>query len=243
LKYRKHVVITVMVILACILIGSVTNAASVSKKIDALYQDIKIVVNGKQVKTDREPFINKGSTYLPIRPVLEELGATVGWDSVNKIVKIDMKKEAPVSSQELEALRMQGYYKDAEINRLTKEIEDLKDEIKKLEKEEKKASKYKDLEDYLYDEYSTWERIRFNYYVYEYRNSVELIIDFDYDRYESRWDDIRERRIENWLGEIYDIADEIYDGKDFYGTIEDEYDGEVFVEFESYRGRLDIEFL
>jgi hypothetical protein len=243
LKSRKRMIIVMMVVLASIILASVTHATSVTKKIDAMYQDIKIIVNGKQAASTPEPFINKGTTYVPIRLVSEALGATVNWDGVNKKVIVDLKTEDPVSKQELESLRMQGYYKDSEIARLTKEVEELKKKIEEAEEEEKKATKYKDLEDYLDDEYSRWNKISFKYYVDELRKSVELIMEFDYDRYGSRWDGLRERDIENWLKDIYEVADEIYDGKDFYGHIEDSVDGTILVEFSSYRGRLTVDFL
>ena len=164
----------------------------------------------------------------------------MNWDGVNKKVIVDLKTEDPVSKQELESLRMQGYYKDSEIARLTKELEDLK---KKIEEEEEAASKYKNLEDFLDDEYSRWNKISFKYYVDEYRKSVELIIEFDYDKYGDRWESLRERDIENWLKDIYDAADEIYDGKDFYGHIEDSVDGTILVEFYTEKGKLKVDFL
>ncbi|HHU70075.1 MAG TPA: copper amine oxidase N-terminal domain-containing protein [Thermoanaerobacterales bacterium] len=240
MKSRKRTTIVVMVILASIIFASATHATSATKKIDALYQNIKIIVNGKQAAATPEPFIYDGTTYVPIRLVSEALGATVNWDGVNKKVIVDLKTEDPVSKQELESLRMQGYYKDSEIARLTKELEDLK---KKIEEEEEAASKYKDLEDFLDDEYSRWNKISFKYYVDEYRKSVELIIEFDYDKYGDRWESLRERDIENWLKDIYDAADEIYDGKDFYGHIEDSVDGTILVEFYTEKGKLKVDFL
>lgn len=48
------------------------------------YNNIKIVVDGKQLSTSKEPFIYDGTTYLPIRAVAEAVGKDVTWDAATK---------------------------------------------------------------------------------------------------------------------------------------------------------------
>lgn len=81
-------------LLASVAIGATVYAANLTKKIDVLYDDIKILSNniefmpvdeqGSQV----EPFIYEGTTYLPVRAVSEALGKNVSWDSETKTVMV-----------------------------------------------------------------------------------------------------------------------------------------------------------
>ena len=59
-----------------------------SQKIDAVYNNIKIVVDGKEVSTSTEPFIYNGTTYLPVRAIGEALGKDVSWDAETNTVYI-----------------------------------------------------------------------------------------------------------------------------------------------------------
>ena len=45
--------------------------------IPVMFSNIKIVVDGKELKTDKEPFIYEGTTYLPVRAVGEAVGKTL----------------------------------------------------------------------------------------------------------------------------------------------------------------------
>lgn len=81
-------------LLVSIAVGATVYAANLTKKIDVLYDDIKILSNniefmpvdehGSQV----EPFIYEGTTYLPVRAVSEVLGKNVSWDSETKTVMV-----------------------------------------------------------------------------------------------------------------------------------------------------------
>ena len=81
-------------LLASVAIGATVYAANLTKKIDVLYDDIKILSNniefmpvdeqGSQV----EPFIYEGTTYLPVSAVSEALGKNVSWDSETKTVMV-----------------------------------------------------------------------------------------------------------------------------------------------------------
>jgi iron complex transport system substrate-binding protein len=47
---------------------------------------ISVIINGNQLKTDVSPYIQDGRVMVPFRALFEALGATVGWDDVNKAV-------------------------------------------------------------------------------------------------------------------------------------------------------------
>jgi hypothetical protein len=47
-------------------------------------------VNGSTRPLDSPPIIKNGRTLLPIRPIVEALGGTVGWDGAEKKVTISL---------------------------------------------------------------------------------------------------------------------------------------------------------
>jgi hypothetical protein len=72
--------------------------ASVGKAIDVVYNNIKIVVDGKPVSFGKdsagnniEPFIYNGTTYLPVRAVGEAIGKKVDWDGATQTVYLGEK--------------------------------------------------------------------------------------------------------------------------------------------------------
>ncbi len=78
------------IIYIIMLITSITSSLSVvnATSIDVHYDDIKILVNEQEVQTDTSPFIFGGRTFLPIRPVVESLGAQIYWNNETKTVEI-----------------------------------------------------------------------------------------------------------------------------------------------------------
>ena len=71
-----------------ILFGLIGTAAATvgSRTVSIDYNDIKVTLNGSQVKlvdtngNTVEPFAIQGTTYLPVRAVSSALGLDVGWD-------------------------------------------------------------------------------------------------------------------------------------------------------------------
>ncbi|MGC6590326.1 copper amine oxidase N-terminal domain-containing protein [Paenibacillus sp. Dod16] len=53
---------------------------------------IKIVVNGKQIKTDVAPQMSNNRVMVPISFISKELGANVSWDQKNQTVSIKSSK-------------------------------------------------------------------------------------------------------------------------------------------------------
>ena len=83
-----------------LLIGSITMCAvpgmarNAAETIEAVYSDIKLIVNGTAVTPrdangkEVEPFIYDGTTYLPVRAVANALGQAVDWDESTHTVMI-----------------------------------------------------------------------------------------------------------------------------------------------------------
>ncbi len=74
-------------------------ADSISKSVTAVYNNIKIVIDGKEITPKDangntvEPFIIDGTTYLPVRAIGEAFGKEVTWDGSSNTVYIGKKAE------------------------------------------------------------------------------------------------------------------------------------------------------
>lgn len=64
---------------------------------DIMYRDIKITLNGTQITPKDaagnviEPFVNAGTTYLPVRGISEALGLVVNWDGEANAVYLNTR--------------------------------------------------------------------------------------------------------------------------------------------------------
>jgi len=88
--------------LAGLLVGLMLATASWAV---AAERPIKLIVNGKEVKTDVPPQIINGRTMVPVRFVAEALGADVEWDDANRAVVVTTNATAKNSINET-----QGYF-------------------------------------------------------------------------------------------------------------------------------------
>ena len=55
----------------------------------AANDDVKVVINGAELKiaeNDTKPFVEDGSTLVPMRAIFDALGASVQWDDATKTV-------------------------------------------------------------------------------------------------------------------------------------------------------------
>lgn len=72
-------------------------AANTTKQLNAIFRDIKIVVDGVQITPKDangnivEPFVIDGTTYLPVRAIGEAFGKTLEWDGKTNTVYVGKK--------------------------------------------------------------------------------------------------------------------------------------------------------
>ncbi len=84
-------------ILVCFLLTGVIFAKTGTETIQALYNNIKIYVDGIKIDPKDatgkavEPFIYNGTTYLPVRAVGDAIGKTVSWDGTTQSVYLGEK--------------------------------------------------------------------------------------------------------------------------------------------------------
>lgn len=80
------------VMIGAILTSGVVFAKQASETINVIYDNIKILIDGKEYQpTDVngntvEPFIYKGTTYLPVRAIANAFDKEVDWDAENSTV-------------------------------------------------------------------------------------------------------------------------------------------------------------
>lgn len=83
-------------LIGAIIVGTV-GAFAYTDYIEAVYNDIKIVVDGQQITpTDGNgkvvaPFISYGTTYLPVRAVANAFGKEVDWDGETNTITLGAK--------------------------------------------------------------------------------------------------------------------------------------------------------
>ena len=110
---KKLIVVLLVAMFAGVSTVCAVSSTS-SQNIPVTYRNIKIVVDGKQVISDKEPFIYNGSTFVPLRLIGESLGRTVGWDSATNTVSIDTDpnsvslKSEPVPGAEITVEQVPG---------------------------------------------------------------------------------------------------------------------------------------
>jgi hypothetical protein len=74
-------------ILIGMMIATSTVVLAENRTIEAAYNNIKILIDGKEIKTDTEPFIAQERTFVPVRFVAENLGAEVDYKNNTVIIK------------------------------------------------------------------------------------------------------------------------------------------------------------
>jgi len=88
------------VVLTSLVVGAIpTMAEKITKSAELLYNNIKVVIDGKQADLKDaqgntvEPFIIDGTTYLPVRAVSNALNKAVSWDGATQTVYLGENKE------------------------------------------------------------------------------------------------------------------------------------------------------
>ena len=88
MKFQRMKDVCLGATVAALVMGAAPAAYAKVANMDipVMFNNIKIVVYGTELKTDKEPFIYEGTTYLPVRAVGEAVGKNVTWDAASKTV-------------------------------------------------------------------------------------------------------------------------------------------------------------
>ncbi|URJ49750.1 stalk domain-containing protein [Paenibacillus polymyxa] len=224
---KKPVIITAVSALAIsgALFSQSTYAAQVTKPIQAVYNNIKIIYNGTEVPADAktEPFLLDGVTYIPLKLAGTALDKKVTWDGTNKRVVIAdngvpidqstvtaLNNQITTLTQELNTAKAANTTKDATIAQLQKDNQTLKDEASK-----NSSSSLKDLQKKLNDDhsdaYSTNSDITLD------GNKSDMTVTIEMTK--SRWDDLSDSRKESYLEDIVEDILKEYKDADIEGTV------------------------
>lgn len=100
----KKLIYTVFTLCVGVVIGmtSTAIAAPVKEYVQASFEKITFIVNGEEKALDADPLVYQGSTYLPVRTVLNALGYDVGYKADTKTVTADKSME--FLSQEIDSI-------------------------------------------------------------------------------------------------------------------------------------------
>lgn len=96
LNVKSFITGVMLTILVTTMINTVF-AEQISKTITAVYNNIKITIDGKQIEPKDangnivEPFVSNGTTYLPVRSIADAVGYDVEWDGNTSTVKLTKK--------------------------------------------------------------------------------------------------------------------------------------------------------
>lgn len=205
------------------------SAANLTKKVEAVYNNIKVTYDGKAQAPQYEPFMINGTVYVSLRDAGQITNNNVNWDSTNKTVQITSKTP-------------QGSVSEAELANKNLEIATLKNQVAKLEskiaqyekeeeeKKEEEASKpaldtkgLSKMEDLLIDEYGDDYKVEWDFNLdYDSKKDIlELTVTYD-----SRYDKSDFNKISsngNLKSFLEDVCEEI---RDNYADIE--ITGEVY---------------
>jgi flagellar biosynthesis/type III secretory pathway protein FliH len=141
---QKKARIIALAVAVIFLLGSVMPvvAAEGTQALKAIFRNIKIVVNGNVLVSDKEPFIVDGTTYVPLRLVGEAIGGDVQWDGVNNRVVITAKPS--VDPAELQKRYQEGYdagLKAGDLNGYVRGLQEGKAQVEDKRNAEKEYDK------------------------------------------------------------------------------------------------------
>lgn len=88
----KKLKIFFSVLLSVIIFSSaVVFADNITKMIQVTYRNIAILVDGKPIPSEQEPFIYQGRTFVPLRTIGEAVNKKVEWDNEKNQIHITEK--------------------------------------------------------------------------------------------------------------------------------------------------------
>lgn len=227
-KFLAPIVATAVVGMTVISVGQ-EQQLGYKTTLDVWSGAVKINYDSQDMTNQLNPIVINGSTYLPLRSAATLFGKSITWNDATKTAVV---KDNPNST--IGSLQNQITLKDAEIDRLEEELEDLRN-----------GGDMDGLEDDLNDDYEEYEDVDFEISLSGDEDDIEVTIETD----EDDWDDLSSDDQEDFLQDIVDdILDEFEDA-DIEGEIEDgsdtidefSVDSHDDVEMESGGDRDDLE--
>lgn len=224
IKNKRRVIIVALICILLLSTQSIGFAASqkFKKNLEAWYNSVTIVVNGREMSSQVQPFVANGTTYVPLRTMANIFDKNIQWDGTNNKAIITDKPNNNVAS-----LKNQIIIKNLEISELKNEISKLKSEL-----EDAEGMDIDDLEDQLSGDYDEYKDAEFDISISGDEDDITVEIEIDLEDYKDEWDDLDKDDIEDYLQDIVDDILDEYEDADIEGTIVDSDSDDELVEFD-----------
>lgn len=207
MKRKLALMMAVLLVITVMMVPGV-SAATVEQYLKASY-GVQILYNNQVLSSTAKPFIVNGTTYVPLRMLMESFGdKQISWDGATSRVIITS------GLSQTEAMYMQ------QISSRNAQITELQNKVKSLEAQLATASTavdLDDLEDDLNDDYEDYEGLDITITVSGDSEDITVKLDVDKDD----WNALTLAKRENLL---QDICDDIWDEApkaDISGSIKD----------------------
>ncbi len=82
----KKLILWVAIVVLIVSTGAVAFASLTDTDITVSFRNIKIIHNGTEIKTEFEPFIFNGHTYVSIKDIAKIFNVPIGWNSDNNAI-------------------------------------------------------------------------------------------------------------------------------------------------------------
>ena len=205
-------------LILCFLVTTIIGtSADYSKRITALFYNVKVNYNGNDLNFKSSPFIYNGYVYAPVNDLAPQTGFTYTWNNDTKTMNLYPSQ----SSTNTESLR-------AELDRKNLEIANLKMKLSQSDlyknisnnssssNSSRSSDSLDDLEDILEDKFdrhrNDGETLEFdNYELSKSSNTIYLKMYGDFDKNYSKW---RNRDSSDFKDFIEDICEKIADDYD-----------------------------
>lgn len=195
-----------------LLLTTVINAASLTKKIDATFRDIKVFYNNQLKPMEQEPFIYNGSVYLPTRAVAQLVDKEVQWNAATNSVFVSDKGgvtsgdlSAQLTTLKLENARLMG-----ENDLLKKQVIELQASVTDKDKDKDKGSgtsgNLKETLSYIEEFFDYEYLIDWDFKLSETNSRINVEVSFDSRYDDKKWEKLTTSQRE---GFFRDIAREI----------------------------------
>lgn len=121
-KFEVKSFIIGFIVASLVIASGTVSADPIERQINAVYNNIKIFVDGKQIDpTDAngnpvEPFGYNGTTYLPVRAIAQALGKEVSWDNTTKTVYIGERTTSGTETKYMSDI-LEPYYGQFDVNK------------------------------------------------------------------------------------------------------------------------------
>ncbi len=216
---KKPLILTLIVALVFAAVVLPASALGTAKSILATY-GVQIDYNGRILTGSPAPFIVNGSTYVPLRMLMETFGdKNITWDAASQKVMISSRL-GPMDNMYMQQITLQNL----EITNLQTQNKQLAAENAKLKNAQNDVDyiegELEDLSDDLTKLYEDYDGKDFTLTVTGNEQRIELVVDAD----EHDWDNFTEAEQEDFMEAVCDDIWEDFSKAVITGFIEDNSD-------------------